>query len=405
MGPTITWNVLHGPYDQLYIDAFFTHVDEDGRRWQRTDLTGPGLRHGDSGLPWRDYAPTARKRHWQPPSYFYEKYTKLTGDELANYPLIERLEKLDAIGLIHWPKKAGGMPRGKRYLEDAPGIPLQDVWTDIKPIHNMSSERVGYPTQKPISLLERIIGASSNEGDVILDPFCGCGTTIEAAENLKRKWIGIDVTHYAMTLIEARLNANHSDAKYKVEGRPVNLSGARELARRDKHKFQGWASWRVGAQTYRPEKKGADRGIDGNILFKNGPFGDGRIIISVKGGENVGVDMVRDLRGVIEAEEAEMGILVTLVEPTKPMRDEALRAGFVRRSAHGKLPRLQVVTIADVLEEIGPKLPPLPLPEKHPLRAPRRGTRDQLELLLPFPGEKVLPEEGAVVDPRFIRFA
>jgi DNA modification methylase len=167
VGPKFTWNVQYGEYDQQYIDAFFTHTDDKGRRWQRTDLTGPGVRQGDSGLPWRHYDPTKRGRHWQPPSYFYEKYKQLApNDDLADYPLIERLEKLDAIGLIHWPAKPDGMPRGKRLLEDAPGIPLQDVWTDIRPLHNISEDRFGYPTQKPKPLLARIIAASTKKGDV-----------------------------------------------------------------------------------------------------------------------------------------------------------------------------------------------------------------------------------------------
>ncbi|MGN6771583.1 MAG: DNA methyltransferase [Rhizobiaceae bacterium] len=405
MGPKFTWNIQYGPYDQQYIDAFFTHIDDNGRRWQRTDLTGPGRRNGDSGLGWRDYNPTERGRHWQPPSYFYEKYKALTGDDLANYPLIERLDKLDEIGLVHWPQKVGGMPRGKRFLEDAPGIPLQDVWTDVKPIHNMAAERLGYQTQKPIPLLERIIKSSSNEGDTILDPFCGCGTSIEAAERLGRQWIGIDVTHYAVTLIEARLKANHPDTRYEVHGRPVDLASARDLARRDKHQFQWWASWRVGAQTYREEKRGADRGIDGNIFFKNGPFGEGRIIVSVKGGENVGVQMVRDLLGVIDREEAEMGILVTLTEPTAPMLREAHDARFVARSAHGRLPRLQVVTVEDILHD-RVKLPPLPQPERKLTPSRKRKDSDQLELLLPFAGEKIVPaNQGVVVDPRFISLA
>jgi len=402
MSSEFTWNTLFGPYDQQYIDAFFTHTDEGGRRWQRTDLTGPGTRKGDSGLPWRDYNPTEKGRHWQPPSYFYEKYTALTGGDLANFPLIERLDKLEEAGLIHWPKKAGGMPRGKRFLEDAPGIPLQDVWTDIKPIHNMAAERLGYPTQKPISLLERIIQASTREGDVLLDPFCGCGTSVEAAQRLNRNWIGIDVTHYAVTLIESRLKANHPKSEFSVHGRPVDLASAADLARRDKHQFQWWAAWRIGAQTYREEKRGADRGIDGNILFKNGPYGDGRIIVSVKGGEHVGVQMVRDLWGVVDREEAEMGVLVTLAEPTAPMLREANDAGFVKRSAHGRLPRLQIVTVEDMLSGRMPKLPPLPQPERKLTPSLKRKDKDQLELLLPFAGEKVVPSRDVIVDPRFV---
>ena len=209
-------------------------------------------------------------------------------------------------------------------------MPIQNLWTDIPELNSQAKERLGYPTQKPRALLERIIAASSQPGDVVLDPFCGCGTTVEAAERLGRQWIGIDVTHYAITLIEARLKANSPKATFTVQGRPTDLSGARELARRDKHQFQWWAAWRVGSQTYREEKKGADRGIDGNILFKNGPYGDGRIVVSVKGGENVGAQMVRDIRGVIEREEAEMGILVSLRSRQAPCSERLLTLGLSR---------------------------------------------------------------------------
>jgi adenine specific DNA methylase Mod len=173
----------------------------------------------------------------------------------------------------------------------------------------------------------------------------------------------------------------------------------------DKHQFQWWAAWRVGSQTYREEKKGADRGIDGNILFKNGPYGDGRIIISVKGGENVGAQMVRDLRGVIEREEAEIGILVSLAEPTGPMMREANDAGFVTRSAHGRIPRIQIATIEDILSGRMPKLPPLPIPERKLTPSVKRKDKDQLELLLPFDGEKIVPAKGVIVDPRFVGLA
>jgi site-specific DNA-methyltransferase (adenine-specific) len=188
---------------------------------------------------------------------------------------------------------------------------------------------------------------------------------------------------------------------YEVAGRPTVLKEAQELARRDKHQFQWWASWRLGAQVYREEKRGADRGIDGNIFFHNGPYGTGRIIVSVKGGENVGVQMVRDLRGVIEREEAEMGIVVTLAEPTGPMQTEADAAGFVRKSAHGRMPRLQIVTIEDMLAGRMPKLPPLPQPAQKRATARRRQHPEQLELLLPFEGGGIKPIAGDYVDPRF----
>ena len=160
------------------------------------------------------------------------------------------------------------------------------MWTDIAALNAKAKEALGYPTQKPISLLERILNASSNENSVVLDPFCGCGTTIEAAQRLKRQWIGMDITHYAVTLIETRLKKLEHTAIYEVDGRPKDYAGAVELARRDKYQFQWWAAWLLGAQTYQ-SKKGGDRGIDGNIYFPNGPYGHGRIVISVKGGENL----------------------------------------------------------------------------------------------------------------------
>jgi adenine specific DNA methylase Mod len=297
------------------------------------------------------------------------------------------------------------MPRLKIPVEELKGLPFQDVWARPELwLNSGAKERIGYPTQKQIALLQRIIAASSNPDSVILDPFCGCGTTVEAAQRMNRQWIGIDVTHYAITLIEARLRAAGAAANtYQVVGRPTTLAGARELARRDKHQFQWWASWRLGARWYREEKKGADRGIDGRMMFKNGPYGDGMIIISVKGG-NIGVKDVRDLRGVIEREGAEMGIIVTLEEPSGPMESEANAAGNIVKSAHGRLPRLQVVTIADILDGRTPKLPPLPQPDRAVARAPRKEHRGQLELLLPFAGDKISPAQGDFVDPSIMRF-
>ena len=291
-------------------------------------------------------------------------------------------------------------------VEELRGLPLQDVWSrpDLW-LNSAAKERIGYPTQKPLALLQRIIAASSRPDDVVLDPFCGCGTTVEASEKMKRQWIGIDVTHYAITLIEGRLKAAGAALpSYQVIGRPINMAGARNLAQRDKHQFQWWAAWRLGARWYREEKKGADRGIDGRMMFKNGPYGDGMIIISVKGGENIGVKDVRDLRGVIEREDAEMGVIITLEEPTGPMKSEASAAGNLVQSAHGRLPRLQVVTIADILDGKLPKLPPLPEPERKPVRLPRGPERDQYELLLPFAGNKVAPAKGDFVDPSIMRF-
>lgn len=415
-----TWNSPRRPYMRGHVQEHFT-LGDDGRyrtAYYGNVLTGSGTRKGESGKPWLGIDPTAKGRHWAIPGKLWED----SGLDSTGLSQHQKLDLLHEHGLIRYDQGAA-WPMYERIIRDDEGPAAPDIWAyqpytegtvhgteagidaDARWLSPRDAERLGYPTQKPLGLLERIIAASSREGDVILDPFCGCGTTVEAAESLNRKWLGIDVTHFAVTLIEARLASKHPQADYSVYGRPVDLAGARDLARRDKHQFQWWAAWRVGAQTYREEKRGADRGIDGNIFFKNGPYGDGRIVISVKGGENVGVDMVRDLRGVIEREEAEMGILVTLAEPTKPMIQEALQAGFVRRSAHGRLPRLQIVTAAELVEGHPPKLPPLPLPQEHPIRARRRRDKDQLELLLPFPGERVLPEKGVVVDPRFVALA
>lgn len=396
------WNRIFCAYSEHYLQTKYRHIGEGGQRYRLSDLTGPGTRTGDSGMPWRGIDPKSYGRHWEPPHdrampkwfEFPKGWSELKSRE--------RLEIMHERGLIQWPSKKDGRPEFKRYLESAPGQPIQDVITDIDPINSMAQERLGYPTQKPRMLLERILAASSDEGDVVLDPFCGCGTTIEAAERLKRKWMGIDVTHYAVTLIEERLKKlGVSQATYQVAGRPTVIGEAIELARRDKHQFQWWASWLLGAQVYREEKRGADRGIDGNIFFHNGPYGTGRIIVSVKGGDNVGVQMVRDLRGVIEREEAEMGILVTLADPTKPMRTESDAAGYVRKSAHGRIPRMQVVTIAEMLDGLMPKLPPLPKPVEKIPTARRKEHPDQLELLLPFEGGSIKQMVGDFIDPRY----
>lgn len=392
-----TWNSPRGAYEAAYLDKYYKFDDGDGRLYWRADITGAGVRKGDSGLPWRGRDPSRIKRHWALPEKVIAELAGPAGKQLTAQ---QKLDLLDENGLIYWPK-GDGMPQYKRFRDQLRGPALGDVWDDLNRLNPVAGERLGYPTQKPVALLERIIAASSNSGDVVLDPFCGCGTTVEAAERQARQWIGIDVTHYAVTLIENRLKA-HPAARYSVHGRPTDLSGAVELARRDKYQFQWWAAWLLGAQTYE-NKKGADRGIDANIFFANGPYGYGRIIISVKGGDNVSPVMVRELSGVLQREDAEMGILITLAEPTKSMLADAAGAGFVGRSAHGRLPRVQVVTVGDLLAGRMPRLPPLPVPEHGSTARPRKRDKDQLELLLPFAGAGVATETGAIVDPRFLK--
>jgi DNA methylase/NACHT-associated inactive restriction endonuclease len=241
-----------------------------------------------------------------------------------------------------------GMPEFKRYFDEMPGVPLQDMWTDIDPINSQAQERLGYPTQKPEALLERIILAGSNAGETILDPFCGCGTTISAAQRLDRRWIGIDVTHLAIGLIKTRLRDAFGDsAKYQVVGEPTTAEDAAALAASDKYQFQWWALGLVGARPVE-QKKGADKGIDGRLYFHDGSKETRSVVLSVKGGKLKATD-VRDLRGVREREKAEMGVLISFEPPTKPMRAEAATAGFYD-SPWGKHPRIQLLTVAELLE-------------------------------------------------------
>lgn len=343
--PNFTWNDLFQPYDTEYVDTFFDTVDADGRRYKRADLTGAGISGGESGKPWRGIDVTSKGRHWM--------YAP------------KDLDELDAQGRIHWPKKQDGMPRLKQYPEDLPGVPLQSVWNDIRPIHNLAAERLGYPTQKPLALLERIIQASSNPGDVVLDPFCGCGTTVAAAQKLGRRWIGIDVTHLAITLQKYRLQEMFPDAAFDVIGEPEDLGSARQLANDDKYQFQWWALSLIKARPLGGEagskqgKKGADQGIDGVITFiddaSNKPK---RVLVQVKGG-GVGSATVRDLRGTVEREQAAIGVLITLEPATKPMTTEAAAAGFYESPGwHQKYPRLQILTIEQLLRGAQVQMPP-----------------------------------------------
>jgi hypothetical protein len=315
------------------------------------NVTGPGVRQGPSGESWRGFNPTQLGRHWQPASYVYDKFRQITRVNLADFPFLERLEQLDTAGLIYWPQKTGGWPRYKQFLDDALGLPLQDVWTDIEPINSQAQERLGYPTQKPEALLERMITASSHEGDVVLDPFCGCGTAIAAAQKLKRRWIGIDITHLAIALIRHRLTGHedvYGSLDYKVIGEPVSPPDAEALAESDQYQFQWWALGLVGARPTE-QKKGADRGIDGRLYFHDEPQGPTKqIIFSVKAG-NITASQIRDLRGVVDREQAQIGVFITMQEPTREMRREAASAGFYE-SPIGKHPRLQILTIAELLD-------------------------------------------------------
>ena len=260
-----TWNKQYQPYDQDYLDTFFDHTDPDGRKWMRMDLTGDGIRHGDSGEPWRGIDVTAKGRHWAVPLEEVEQYN-LPSDASSQ----EKLDALDAAGAIHWPKKKDGVPRLRRYADKSPGVPLQDVWNDIRPLHNLSAERLGYPTQKPLPLLERIIKASSNENDLVLDAFCGCGTALVAAQTLNRQWIGIDVSPTACRVMAKRLRdvcKLREDEKLWRIGRGLvvrDLPWTEEKLRRiPPFEFENWAVIALGGL---PNKaKVGDMGLDGRI--------------------------------------------------------------------------------------------------------------------------------------------
>ena len=372
-----TWHPQPQPYDLSYLDTFYTHKDDDGERWRRSDLTGAGIRHGETGQPWHGIDVTAKGRHWAwPPA---------------------ELDRLDSAGRIHWPKKKGGMPMLKRYLKDQPGVPLQDLILDIKPDHNLSHDRQGYSTQKPMPLIERFISASTGEGDAVLDPFCGCGTAIEAAQKLGRRWIGIDVTYLAIHVIEKRLvDAFGPEIKdqYKLFGRPMDAHDAVSLAGRNWLEFQKWAVLALGGVPM--ERPGPDGGIDGIIRYHRvGIEQPNRAVVSVKGGRHVGVDAIHKLKSVVIREKAEMGVLICIEPPTAAMVNEATSEGDVGPASR-RVPKLQIVTV-DMLFQPGaielpgtldqPEIGRVTLPAPRPTRR-RRGTEGQTELLLPVPATR-----------------
>ena len=324
-----TWNRVYEPYDPDYVAEHFVHKDPDGRLFRRVDLVNPAYRP-NLVYEYKGYKP--HHNGW--------KVTK------------EKMEQLDREGRLFFPAKGTeGRIRRKLYLDESPGTPVTDVWADIRPIHESAAERLGYPTQKPEQLLERIIAASSNEGDVVLDPFCGCGTAVHAAQKLKRQWIGIDITHLAISLIEKRLrDAFKAEAVFEIHGTPKDLDAARDLAARDKYQFQWWAVSLVEAQPWQGKKKGADTGIDGLKFFRDVDKKDARkIVVSVKGGEHLKADDVRSVMAVREREGAEMALFVSLTEPTKGMLADAASAGLYESPNGKKYPRVQLLTIEGLL--------------------------------------------------------
>jgi site-specific DNA-methyltransferase (adenine-specific) len=343
-GEGFAFRQLKVPFSGEYVASKFTHVDKDGRVYRLSDLNPPSGRG---------------------PVYEFHGVTK------AWRCTKEKMLQLEREGRIYTGSKVAQL---KRYLDELEGQAVNDIWADVVPINPRAAERLGYPTQKPLALLERIISASSNEGDLVLDPFCGCGTAVIAAEKLKRNWIGIDITHLAITLIKNRLlDSFGEESMPSVIGEPVSIPDAEALAAQDPWQFQWWALGLVGARPVE-HKKGADRGIDGRLYFHDEAKGKTKqVIISVKAGEAISTAHVRDLAGVLSREQAEIGVLISMKEPTQPMRTEAASAGFYSSPGwHTKHPRLQILTVADLLGGAG-----IDYPSRHANVTFRRAPRLQ----------------------------
>lgn len=324
------FNPPYKEHDPGYLERFYRHVEpETGRRYTLDNLLNP---HKERPNLTYEFPPgSGIVRVW--------RWTK------------ERMLKAWEEGRVIIPS-TDGVARYKRYLDEMPGTPIKDVWYDIEHLHGSSREHLGYPTQKPEALLERIIRAGSHEGDLVLDPFCGCGTAVAVAERLKRRWIGIDVTYLAIDLVRKRLKDSFGNelAPYEEIGLPQDLSSAERLFQLNPFQFECWALSTVGARSAR-EKKGPDRGIDGIMHLRDEYSGEyKKIILQVKGG-HVTVSQIRDLQGVMEREKAELGVFLTLKRPTRQMRQEADAAGsFIDpQFPQQRFPRLQILTVQDIL--------------------------------------------------------
>lgn len=360
-GSAVTFNKQFVPYAEDYARDRFRHVDQNGRRYQEQNLSNPSSR----------------------PNLYYP-YKASNG--ITYYPHrngwkcdLTRMKQLDAEGRLHFPKDPTGRLRMKMFLDECEGVPVQDVWTDIT-LPSSSKERLGYPTQKPVALLERIVKASSNPGDLVLDPFCGCGTTIEACEMLGRRWIGIDIAHKAIDVIEGRFEKLGLDPP-PVTWHPYDAQAARALVTRPKGKsqFEEWVRRKLRAR-----KRKKDRGIDGEACFRDDDGKLWHVIVSVKGGKLKPGDL-RDLRGTIEREGAAIGVLVSIETPKKEIGIEAARAGFVTASdAKGPIPRLQLIVVDEAFFE------------RYPIRVPGRNVTEMprpegAQLKLPLnPGKPAL---------------
>ena len=338
-GKRFTWNTPHAPHSDEYVANKYRHHDADGRLYRLDNMTSPNPRP-NMMYEWKGYpSPT---KGW--------RYSEAT------------MAKLDAEGRIWYPRFKGGeydtsrRPQLKRYLDEMKGGVMGNVWTDISPINSQARERLGYATQKPLPLLERIIRASSEPGDMVFDPFCGCATTLEAAHSLGRQWIGIDIAIHAVKRV-ARVRLQErlgliEGTDFTIDGVPRTLEGARDLWRRDKYHFQKWAVEEIDG--FVTTKRSADGGVDGRLYFDlPGERDLQSMAIEVKGGKNVGINVARELRGVLARDDALLAGLIVMDE----IGDRKM-ANFRREMAQAgdldvlgvKYPRMQILTVAEMLD-------------------------------------------------------
>ncbi len=381
-GDDYYWRQPYRPYDVSYVDKFYRSIEPGtGRRYTLSDITAPGGASPEKRNPHYEFLGVTR--YWR----FSE----------------QRMRELYEQGRIVQ-TRPGTVPRQKRYLDEMPGLPIGTWWDDIAPIQANSSERTGWQTQKPLALLNRVIEASSRAGDVMLDPFCGCGTALDAAQALDRRWIGIDITWHAIAVMKARLGARFA-IDPQVEGAPTEVEGARHLAQQrpdGREQFEAWALSLVGAIPHGgPQRKGADQGADGIITF-SGRRGLESAIVSVKSGHADASD-VQKLKGAMERHGGSLGLFVTLDEPSRPMRQEAATAGLYHSDVSERdYPRIQILTVRDLIEEHRrPMLPPLLASEYRETlwsdaevpTAPRRVRRRSRQVVQPLPWDRPRIEE------------
>jgi len=326
-GERWTWNQPYRPLSTRYVETFFTHTESaTGRRYRLQNVLNPNKDRPNLTYEWNGHV-----RVW--------KWTK------------QRMQQLHDAGLLEYSKT--GLIKGVRqYLDDSQGEKLQDLWDDIRPIGQSDDVDLGYETQKPLALLERIVSASSTPGDVVLDPFCGCGTAVHAAQKLNRGWIGIDITNLAIGLIRRRMQDSFPGIEIKVIGEPVDVAGARELAATRPSQFEYWVLDKVDAQP--TGGKGSD--LDGVLPFIEFGGKAKRVVLSVKGTKVVNPEMLREVRGAMD-EKKPIGVLITVVQPTPGMKTQAAAAGFYE-SGGKKYPKVQILTVADILKGKRPQMPP-----------------------------------------------